>query len=1251
MDEISQAIFRSIDLIVDKKLSQLQYDVTFEGEISEIVDADTGEYSVLYNGEYLSVFSQDSTKQYNVGDRVSVLIPGNELSNHKTILGVAVPESLSSKMGNVTALDTVEASPTLDNLYGYNRVKTYGVVAGAPSESDYDRYEIASYEDSDYHKTFSNYSETYEYIKIQGTFYTSLQSTHTIGNYGLEVTFYTSDDLTITYRLDLNSFNGDPYNLTIPTPQSVIFKVQKTYLTGLKSIYLFEENFDHYDYLVVDGMPSEEHPNTDTPNIFVKNIDIQYVEFKDQGAESYYLGITAVNGTVFFNNIKELSLEGRLIFQGNNIYNERRCACQWYIQDPSVTLTSDEYVKAAGVGWRALQNATSNLLTLDIHTGETWWKKTYKLIMIYNEDIILSAEKIITNLDSPYSCYIEQVNTNTGFSLQLVNNTSYGSLLGDWYVSQPDGSYLHITKDEFSSSVEVSEYLYYTSATFYCQVYDGETFVTVLSHAVTTSEFEEDLTVSYDGEDVFRYNANGDMPYEDSEMEQHLFPQITWKEGTYGTGTILQWYNVDGTELRPGSDKVKIALDKKSMIEDIRVDVNGNIFYHVRQKYKNYFVNNTLTLVVKTVDNTYTFKKEIVFVKDGDQGTNGTTYICAIRPQDDNHNKVSEYKPLVYNSGWTGSVNLRCFVYKDGTRIDTLPQYTTGDNAIEYEWTGINTSVGSGTGANFVTTGRGSVSAARYVKCQVSVDGIYIYALYPLDTMYGGLESSLVDVSELPQYIKYTSSGLNALYKNFELNATYNDVPMNISSETTSLLTIDDDGRLSPASKFIFEDETIGVLRCAVDSSRRIYHPVIMYLDTFGNEAINGWDGTSIETEEKTADGKKAHILAPQIGAGTKDRNNKFTGVVMGKDTQQTKIGLYGYKEGINTFGLMETGVAYFGKSGYGRIIMDGERASLYGGNSSTGTTIGGAPKYADDGLVINLSKRPDSSGTYPAIQIGASTRSTNYFKVDYDGKLYCKGASVNGHIEAETGYIGGWHLDGGNLKAGRVTLSSAGTITVGSNFKVNADGTLECSNARVTGIINATTGHIGYQSDQNPGWTINSNLIAGNASTRIAGGQIYSYRYYVQTQMADQTTANVGYLGQVGGNDGASNTTNIGIKSTNGNYSIILESEKNIKLDTGSGTIYLVASGISATNSLTSINTTQAAIKAKTLALGGDLQSGYSLSTTGGVYIGGNAAIKLGISTSQIATTNLTIGNGTNGSLVCTLPASAQSGIYARFA
>jgi len=37
-----------------------------------------------------------------------------------------------------------------------------------------------------------------------------------------------------------------------------------------------------------------------------------------------------------------------------------------------------------------------------------------------------------------------------------------------------------------------------------------------------------------------------------------------------------------------------------------------------------------------------------------------------------------------------------------------------------------------------------------------------------------------------------------------------------------------------------------------------IYHPVPTYINTFGNEAINGWDGVSVDVD--TAGGK---ILAP----------------------------------------------------------------------------------------------------------------------------------------------------------------------------------------------------------------------------------------------------------------------------------------------------------------------------------------------------------------------------------------------------
>nr|DAE09706.1 MAG TPA: hypothetical protein [Myoviridae sp. ctjhW4] len=85
-----------------------------------------------------------------------------------------------------------------------------------------------------------------------------------------------------------------------------------------------------------------------------------------------------------------------------------------------------------------------------------------------------------------------------------------------------------------------------------------------------------------------------------------------------------------------------------------------------------------------------------------------------------------------------------------------------------------------------------------------------------------------------------------------------------------------------------------------------------MSLNVYGNEAINGWDGTSIRLDEKNN-----YLFAPVIGAGKKEAGNIFTGVVMGQApngmTSTLLTGIYGYERGINTFGLLEDGRAYFG--------------------------------------------------------------------------------------------------------------------------------------------------------------------------------------------------------------------------------------------------------------------------------------------------------------------------------------------------
>ena len=139
------------------------------------------------------------------------------------------------------------------------------------------------------------------------------------------------------------------------------------------------------------------------------------------------------------------------------------------------------------------------------------------------------------------------------------------------------------------------------------------------------------------------------------------------------------------------------------------------------------------------------------------------------------------------------------------------------------------------------------------------------------------------------------------------------------------------------------------------------YRTIIMDLDIYGgNMAINGWDGTRIDINQD-----QGTIFAPTIGAGYKDPfKNTFTGVIMGIDTSQVKpgkdanyakfpveeteknnymTGLYGYQDGVISFGIMENGTAFFGRADRGgRIVIDGHNAQIYGGLTEDSNRLGG---------------------------------------------------------------------------------------------------------------------------------------------------------------------------------------------------------------------------------------------------------------------------------------------------------------------
>ena len=1351
MNTTSEAIFQTVDILVDKKLAALQYDKTVTAEIYSIVNLDTGEYKVKYSGNIVSAFSDDVEKQYKVGDNVYVTIPQDDLSARKRIVCKTSEQSLS--YGEMMSLSNsiVEKSPTFDTMYRYDRFAERGVVAGAPADSDLSYQIIYEGEESGYHGLFRQYASENDLIRIKASFLTTFHCEHTQGNYGLEIQFFTQSGDIVSYRLDLSAFNGDPYRFQVYSPQSIVIQAQKNYLTGLKQIKLFEENFI-YDRYVESGLITDRENRT-IANIFVKDIEIQFVERRNLTDNLYYLDISTPQGNAFTDEITTLDLVGRLIYQGDNIMSDSTCECKWFERDISVMLGSELYDKNAGVGWAPVAASESNTMTLT--ADQVAHQKQYKLVVIYNENVVMTAQTTIYNLNSDYLFSLRQTTVGEDIIVEIQNNADDTVLIGDWYMLYPDGSY---TAVEFQQNeIVVTNLLLYSSVTFICGVYNTQhtEIIGVLEHTITNSSSEDDVTISYSGEDTFRYDANGDIAVEDAEKERTLQVVLTWRDGV-GTSYRVEWIGPDGNDI------TNVRYNpSQSMIENLWVDNSNILHYTIKQKYKVNFNNNTILVRIITMDGQeYSFQKEILFLKDGDQGTNGTTYVTAVRPFDTATGlKLSGLNPLIYrNNTWQNTLPLRCYVYKDGELINDNGSYT-----LSYQWTGINVNLADGTADDRkVASGMSpliSTPAGGYVKVQVTINDnkngrtYDIYSNYPIDVALDFTDDEVrsIDISSIPSYIKYTASGVNPQFYSNNIQFLVNGIDRsnNITSLTQDILTIEqDDGLyyLEPAASFIFEDNSVALLRCT-EGNKYIYHPVILYLDTYGNEAINGWDGTSLVTDEEEGQ----YIYAPQIGAGTKDSFNRFTGVVMGKDTLNDKIGLYGYQAGVNTFGLMENGIAYFGaKSGGGQIMIDGTTAEIYGGGNypagsgqqqvggdapngmtitladlrAAGTTnaikigggvftvnyngsltatsatidgviyarsgkIGCSSRTSSDGWTIetnriysgNSSTRVElnsatatntttptnnndfaiwagsntassakfsvskgglitakegniggwilssnkltsdnyrtgmaSSGTY-RFWAGGSTASTasgpvfsgsSYFYVTSSGEMVCRNAQVNGNITATGGTIGDWIISNGRLQnsSGTVYLSSSGGLQVGNNFRVSSSGTLTANNANINGTIDAESGYIG-------GWRIGSNYIRGGSTYLYSDGEINcdnlvatnadisgdinatslscnngsiggwaigrnylsgSNTYlnsngYIETNYVDiYNQLNGTYLGTLGLVTGADDwgvTYNIGIETTSGSRSIILQSARNIALRADGAGIWITASRI----------------------------------------------------------------------------------------
>ena len=679
--------------------------------------------------------------------------------------------------------------------------------------------------------------------------------------------------------------------------------------------------------------------------------------------------------------------------------------------------------------------------------------------------------------------------------------------------------------------------------TYKCSVYYNGVYIGTASIVIRNDLDKKDAytLIINNGTQTFKYNEAGVSPTSDSlDNPQVILPLSFTVYDNLGNALAEDIMNkCKFSWTVPLEDTMlKVPDNYDWIIQDDYKTVEGEMYlqYSIRDKYDIKRNNNNIKLTIDYKGMNLVAETDFTFVKEGEPGTNGTEFLCKIVP---NTNDSNFGYPMVLNGNinYTPRQSGRWFnvqLWHSGVKIfeGNTSGNTSENKNINIEWSILRnkytTTLYDTTSLNVTSGGvfsyssyQGANSPANIIKVTATYDNIEYYATIPIitATTNNGYGIALVEGSGF-RYATYSADGRKPQYDNsnpFELKVTkvIDGITEDISNFTSTHAVNYDwniRGRLydtvnrvwiastnlgpynrrdisltrsqasyKPLDNFNGECLTNGLECIVLNNSAvevaRIHIPIHLLLNKYGNAAINGWDGNSVSID-KNGNGV---ILAPQIGAGQKEADNSFTGMLMGSVKEANKntidVGLFGYNFGTRSIFLnAKDGSAIFGKKGPGQIIIDptAAQAMLYSNSYWNRYNDDGKPASYSSGNKANAGMLIDL--TTPKIEWGNGN-----FSVDENGHITAKGG----------GTIAGFNIDDDSIYTGSKNSSSNvrfssnnGTFTRTING-INRDNL----NLAINNKFGVDSGGAMYSSSgQIGGWTINgTELQSNNGNTHIA--------------------------------------------------------------------------------------------------------------------------------------------------------------------
>lgn len=429
--------------------------------------------------------------------------------------------------------------------------------------------------------------------------------------------------------------------------------------------------------------------------------------------------------------------------------------------------------------------------------------------------------------------------------------------------------------------------------------------------------------------------------------------------GTNGTDNTLllqlRRYKFEGDKVVP-MDLVSVVHPGQNdiMIEARLFDYNNNELQIEDVKWSMFAKGNSSALYVDTTD-----KLKIRYTR-----TQKTS-------------SVDDYGELVEG---TEDITIHCIPVVAGTPKDNdLTPFM--HNIVQADVYYGNCTVGatSSSGADFESVGPDGKATTKSITPQTRQVYLTSYMPIPFAT------STNLIWAEIPTQIVYDSSGskpsyykdpikiCNASGDYVTINAckiVHGDIAKNNAYYPT-VKTTELGFSIKPLNMFFNDLSKQITLQCTINGVGTWLQPILMIQNRWPSAVLNEWDGSL------TIDEKNGTILSTMIGAGKKEGDNTFTGVLMGDvatgaQLNESHTGIYGYHHGAQSFGFKDDGSAFIGKAGKGRIEFDGNKGTIksmsYDIDRGTGMLID-----LDDGII-------DMHGGYYVD--GASENDENYKKL-----------------------------------------------------------------------------------------------------------------------------------------------------------------------------------------------------------------------------------------------------------------------------